>query len=261
MNGAQDISYWTMFAGYAFFAIPFLILAYFKTGLVKDSVIAVVRMTVQLLLVGFYLEYLFKYDNTALNIAWFFAMTLVATFEIIKRSELNIKRFALPVFIGMFISMSFSVLFFTFAMLQLSNIFEARYFIPIAGMLMGNSLKNIIVAMNSYYGCVRKNINSFRWYLANGATRREALAPFMRDAMRKAFNPLISTTAVMGLISLPGMMTGQILGGSSPSVAIKYQIVLMISFFSSAVLSVVLTFLLSDRYVFDEFDNMKEIWR
>ena len=62
----------------------------------------------------------------------------------------------------------------------------------------------------------------------------------MKDALKKAFNPTIATTAVMGLISLPGMMTGQILGGSEPGVAVKYQIMLLITIFSSAIMNVVL---------------------
>jgi putative ABC transport system permease protein len=69
---------------------------------------------------------------------------------------------------------------------------------------------------------------------------------------------LIATITVVGLISLPGMMTGQILGGSSPQVAIKYQIMLMISLFASTLISVVLTIIIANRLVFDDYGNMKE---
>ena len=84
----------------------------------------------------------------------------------------------------------------------------------------------------------------------------------MRDALKIAFNPTIATTAIMGLISLPGMMTGQILGGSDPGVAVKYQIMLMITIFSSSILNVVLTIFLSNRFAFDAYDNLrKDIFR
>ena len=80
--------------------------------------------------------------------------------------------------------------------------------------------------------------------------------------MKIAFNPTIATTAIMGLISLPGMMTGQILGGSDPGVAVKYQIMLMITIFSSSILNVVLTIFLSNRFAFDAYDNLrKDIFR
>ena len=79
----------------------------------------------------------------------------------------------------------------------------------------------------------------------------------MRDALVKAFNPAIASMAVMGLVSLPGMMTGQILGGSLPGVAIKYQIMIMIAIFACSLLSLILTIFLANRYVFDAFDNFR----
>ena len=90
--------------------------------------------------------------------------------------------------------------------------------------------------------------------LANGATAHEARSPFMRDALIKSFNPTIASMAVMGLIALPGTMTGQILGGSDPDVAIKYQIMLMISIFASSLISVLLTLALTRHKIFDKYD-------
>jgi putative ABC transport system permease protein len=80
----------------------------------------------------------------------------------------------------------------------------------------------------------------------------------MKEALRTAFNPLIASITVIGLISLPGMMTGQILGGSSPNIAIKYQIMLMLTIFVSTVLTVYLTIIISNRFVFDEYGNLKK---
>ena len=85
----------------------------------------------------------------------------------------------------------------------------------------------------------------------------EALTPFMREALIKSFNPTIASMAVMGLIALPGTMTGQILGGSSPSVAIKYQIMLMITIFASSLISVLLTLWISRKKTFDKYGMTK----
>ncbi len=98
---------------------------------------------------------------------------------------------------------------------------------------------------------------TYRWELGNGATRSEALLLFIRFALQRAFNPLIATTAIMGLISLPGMMTGQILGGSDPMVAVKYQIMILVVIFASTSLNVWLTLKLSDRIAFDAWDNFR----
>ncbi len=223
----------------------------------KDSAIAIVRMTMQLFLVGLYLEFMFDYNNQLLNIAWVIIMIFIASTTVIRRSGLHYKQFLLPVLISGVTSIIITDAFFLGLVIQLDNFFDARYFIPITGMLIGNTLRTIIIALSSYYSNLREKIVFYRWHLANGASREEALHPFRRFALRNAFSPLIATTAIVGLISLPGMMTGQILGGSSPSVAIKYQVMLMITIFSSAVMSVFFTMILSDRFAFDKYDNLK----
>ena len=257
MNGVADINYWSLFAGYSILIIPIFVMWYFKTGLLKDFGIAIFRMTVQLMLIGLYLEYMFDYNNITLNISWVVVMTFIASYTIIRRTNMNFKRFIIPVFLSSIFSIAITDVFFLGGIVQLDNMFNARYFIPITGMLIGNTIRTIIIAMNSYYGNINEKISLYRWYLANGATHEEALRPFRRIALRNAFNPMIATTAIVGLISLPGMMTGQILGGSSPNTAIKYQIMLMVTIFSSAVMSVILTLIFSDRSAFDKLGNLK----
>jgi putative ABC transport system permease protein len=252
-----DIGWWSLLLGYILLIVPYFVMWYFNTGLLKDSIIAVLRMTIQLLLTGVYLEYMFKMNNTLLNIGWAIAMILVAAFTIIRRSGLNYRLYLWPVFLSGLFSILVTDAFFLGGVIRLDNMFEARYFIPITGMLIGNTLRTIIVALNSYYSNIKEKTEFYQWHLANGATRKEALLPFRRHALRNAFNPLIATTAIVGLISLPGMMTGQILGGSSPNTAIKYQIMLMITIFSAATISVVMTMIISDKYAFDKYDNLK----
>ncbi len=258
MKEVIDISYLSLFLGYVLLFIPIIILWYYKTGLVKDTLIAVARMTVQLLLVGVYLEYIFEINSYLINLAWVIVMTIIASFTIIKRSGLSYKIFFLPVLLSGVISIAVTDAYFLGFIINLESVFDARYFIPITGMLLGNTIRTVIIALEAYYGKLKKEQNSYRWYLANGASRKEALLPFMQSAMRKAFNPVIATTAIMGLISLPGMMTGQILGGSSPSVAIKYQIMLLITIFSSGILTVFLTINISNFFTFDKFENLKK---
>lgn len=238
--------------------IPIIILWHYKTGLVKDTIIAVVRMTIQLLLVGIYLEYIFKLNNALINAAWVFGMSIIASITTVKRSGLKYKTFLIPVFLSSIISIAVTDTFFLGLVIRLNNIFDARYFIPITGMLLGNSLKHVIMSLDAYYKRIDDEQNLYRWYLANGANHKEALMPFMRDALKRAFNPMIANTATMGLISLPGMMTGQILGGSDPNTAIKYQIMLMVSVFTTAILNVVLTITLSNRMAFDNYYNLKK---
>lgn len=262
MEKVIDINYFELFTGYALMLIPVFVLWYYKTGLVKDVIWATVRMTIQLLLVGLYLEYIFALNSVLVNVAWVLVMSLIASYTIIQRSGLNYKLFFAPVLISGVISIAVTDAYFLGFVVKLDNVFDARYFIPVTGMLLGNTIKNVILTLDAYYKRIDAEQNLYRWYLANGAGRKEALLPFMRDALKTAFNPMIATTAIMGLISLPGMMTGQILGGSNPNVAVKYQIMLLITIFSSAILNVVLTINFSNRIAFDDYGNIrKKIFR
>lgn len=134
------------------------------------------------------------------------------------------------------------------------NLFDARYFVPVSGMILGNMLSANVIALNTYYGTINRERTNYLYSLANGATGAEARAPFMRDALIKSFNPTIASMAVMGLIALPGTMTGQILGGANPDVAIKYQIMLMISIFASSLISVLLSLFFAKRKMFDKYE-------
>jgi len=260
MDGATDIGYWDLLTGYGLLIVPLYILWYYKTGLVKDGMISIGRMTIQLLLVGVYLEFIFELNSALVNVLWVIAMIVIAAYTAAKRSGLKLKVMFLPIFIAGLISLTVTDAYFLGYVIKLEQIFDARYFIPITGMLIGNSLKTIIIALSYYFSQLDKERDVYKWYLANGATRKEALFKFKKETLKIAFNPVIAATAIVGLISLPGMMTGQILGGSSPNVAIKYQIMLMITVFSSSIFSVMITILISDRFVFDGMDNLKKIF-
>ncbi len=258
MNSVTDISWFNLGLGYFLLIIPIWTFYYYQTGLIKDSVIAIFRMTVQLLLVAVYLEFIFNLDETWINLLWVLIMVAIGSYTTVQRSELNYKLFLVSVFAGLLLSIIIIDAYFFAIVIQLKNVFQAVYLIPITGMLLGNCIRTNVIALNSYYKGLHKDRILYRYALANGSTKKEALFPFIKEALKVSFNPVIATIAVIGLISLPGMMTGQILGGSSPTVAIKYQIMLMITIFVSSVITVMITILISNRFVFDDFLNVKE---
>lgn len=247
-----------MGVGYLLLIIPLLAFRYYQTGLVRTMLVAIARMTVQLLLVGAYLGVIFRWNNGWINVLWVAVMIVVAAFTVVKRSDLSRKLFVVPVLIAIAASVLLVDLYFLGVVVRLDFVFDARYFIPITGMLIGNCLSNNIVALNTYYHSITREQTLYRFSLANGATRGEALAGFMRDALRKSLNPTLATTAVVGLISLPGMMTGQILGGSNPEVAIKYQIMIMITILVSTLMTVILSIVICNRFVFDGYGMMRK---
>jgi len=257
MNSTQDIGWYELIIGNCLVVLPLLIFWYYKAKMVKDTIIAVIRMVVQLLFVGFYLEYLFILNSALINLLWVFIMIIVATFSITSSAKLKLKYFAIPNFIAIFLSLLLVDTFFLGYLIKLPNVFDAQYLIPITGMILGNSLQNNIISLNSFYNDIRKNEIQYRYSLSLGATLKEATQPFMQEAIRKSFSPTIARMAVLGLISLPGTMTGQIIGGSSPVVAIKYQILIMVMIFVSSVLSVAMAIIIANRFAFDKYFNLK----
>ena len=150
-------------------------------------------------------------------------------------------------------------MYFIAIVLRLENVFSAQYFIPIFGILMGNMLSSNVVALNAYYSGLKREQQLYRYLLGNGATRTEAQAPFIKQAIIKSFSPLIANIAVMGLVALPGTMIGQILGGSSPNVAIKYQMMIMVITFTASMLSLMITISLASRKSFDANGKLLQV--
>jgi len=257
MNGVADITIYKLALGYIILLLPLFWLYYFKTGLVKDVVIGAIRMTIQLSFVAVYFTYIFTLNSPLLNISWVAIMIVVSVFTTIKRSKLKLKMFIVPVFLAIVISLVLVDTFFLGFIIGLENVFDARYFIPISGMILGNSMNHNIVGLNAYFDKLKNNNQLYYFILINNNDKKSALRPYMRDAISKAINPLIASMTVMGLISLPGMMTGQILGGSDPSVAVKYQILILLAIFVSSNLNLVLTLVFSNKYVFDKFGKLK----
>jgi putative ABC transport system permease protein len=249
-----DISWFNLAIGSVIIVIPFIIFYYYRTGLVKATAIAFGRMAVQLFLVGIYLKYIFEFNAIWLNVLWVVVMAFVASYTVVKRSELKQNKFYVPVFIGISANIFINGLLVAFIVIGTESFFNARYIIPIMGMFIGNSLNSSIIGLRSFYKSLSQDEERYRYYLMCGAEKSEALFPFLSEALKDAFSPTIASTATIGLIWLPGMMTGQILGGSDPLTSIKYQIMIMIGIFAGSVISVFVSLVLSKRFVFDKRD-------
>ena len=258
MNGAFDISYLSL--GYCFLLLllPFILSLILKLELIKQSLIGVVRMTVQLALIALFLQYIFQLNNPFINVSWFFLMVLTATITSIRKSNLRLRLLFFPAFLSLLIVSTAVLLFFNGVVLGLSDVFSAKYFIAVGGMILGNSLRGIIVAMNSFYSSIKRNEERYLYMLGAGATLMEGILPYYRKSLSSALAPSIAAMATMGIVSLPGMMTGQLLGGSSPAVAVKYQIAIMIAIFTTVAMSVSISILMTVKTAFDEQGILKK---
>lgn len=252
-----DLGWKQLGIGFLIMAVPAYILWKYRTGLNKKMLVASFRMVLQLLFVGYYLEYLFEYDNPWINVAWIIIMVAVADFATVDRSNLNKKSSVLlPILGATLLGIIVIDLFFLEVVIRLPKLLAAQYTIPITGMVLGNCLRSNVIGINAFYYSLDENKEQYQFFLSCGATRSEALNSFISEALQKSANPTLASMATIGLVSLPGMMTGQILSGSSPLIAIKYQIMIMVAIFSGTILSVFLGIVFTNYFVFNNETDM-----
>lgn len=254
--GAEDISYLSLLL-LALLVIPILYLnVKFKIRVNKRIIISILRMTIQLSLVGLYLEYIFKWNYWYVNLIYVFVMMSLAAFSIIKSVGLPYKKMIVPIFVAIMIPTVVMLFYFNIVVVKADYTLDAKYVIPIGGMILGNVLNGIIVGMNSFYKGIAASEKTYQYRLALGATAAQARAPYFREAVYATINPTIASIATIGLIALPGMMTGQILGGSEPFVAIKYQIAIMLIIFIVKYFTIVLALWFCSTTLFDRWDRL-----
>lgn len=253
MSEIVDIGVWRLAAIYLLLIFPLAIILNKRVPILKDAAISIIRMTLQLLFVGFYLQVVFQLNNFWLNLAWLLVMITVADGTILRGCRLRLRSFGWPVFLALLAGTAVPVLTFVGPILQRPGLLDAQYVIPISGMVLGNCLRADIIGLKSFYESIIRSEKAYHQSLAQGAGLHEALRPYFRDALQAALMPTIATMATIGLVALPGMMTGVILGGASPMTAIKYQIAIMIAIFSGTSITVFLAIWLTIRTSFDSY--------
>lgn len=256
--GSKDLTLLSLVLTLLLLVIPLAFNYFLSLNIGRKTAIAVIRMCIQLFLIGLFLNYIFELNNVWLNLLWILVMMIASTASVISSVNLQLKTFSIPIFMAIAIPVLFMLFYFNTFIVRLDNIFDAKYLIAIGGMLLGNLLSGTIVGLNNFLNNIKKMEKKYLSVLALGADRKEALLPYVRESIQASVNPMIASIATIGLVSLPGMMTGQILGGASPVVAVKYQMAIMIAIFVTKILSVYLTLFMTIRIGFDRFDILKK---
>lgn len=218
-----------MLLSYFFASILLLLHSLFKTELAKDFFISLVKMSFQLLIAGYLLIYIFRFNLFYLTTLMYLFMCIAASRIIYKKSRVKTKSI-FPFALVIIATVDFVIIIGFLIFISKPNpFFDARYFIPIAGMILGNSMNSTVLALNYYYDRLVKDKKIIEAYLSCGATIFESSKFLFKDAIRVAILPALANMSGIGIVSLPGMMTGQILSGINPLIAVKYQIAIMIA--------------------------------
>ena len=253
-----DIPVTGLFFAFLLLAIPVFIMHKTRLPMITETVWSFLRMSIQLALAGVFLTVLFEYNNPLLNVLWLGIMISVAAYETVRKQELNIRILYLPTIAAFVIATTLFLIYFETLILQGGGLSEARFLIPIGGMLLGNSLGGTIIAVSLFYNDLRRNENRYVSALSFGAQRTEALLPHFRTALKSALKPSLGNVAVMGIVFLPGLMTGQLIAGLSPMTAITYQLALMLTIYTATTVCVTIAIILTSYISFDEFGMLKK---
>jgi len=237
--------------------LPLFINYFYKLSLAKEVLVSVTRMTIQLFLVGLYLHYLFTLNSLIVNILWLLMMILIGCSAIINKAHLPLRALFIPIFCGLSIGLFPIITLLCVFVVQPEPIYSAQYVVPLAGMLLGNSLTSNIVALQNIFGAFEQRKMEYEGGLALGGTPYQAASPFLAEALKKALAPNLASMTTVGLVSLPGMMTGQILGGVTPMLAIKYQLVILIAIFAMSSVSLTITLNLSLKRALSKSGRIK----
>jgi putative ABC transport system permease protein len=199
-----------------------------KLDLQRDLAIGTVRTVVQLLLVGYVLTVIFDINNPFLVILLYMWMIFWAAHAIRGRVKEKTVKFFMPTYVAMTVSYLLITIVVTGLIIQVDPWYKPQYFIPLGGMIIGNSMNSIAIALDRMFSEFRRRRGEIELSLIYGATSREATESIVRDSIRAGMIPSINALMTVGLVSLPGMMTGQILAGADPLIAVKYQIIVML---------------------------------
>ena len=229
-----------------------------RTGVSRQLLIAATRTAVQLMLIGLVLKALFENANAVWVALMSLVMLLVAGREVMVRQGRRFRGwwgYSVGA-VSMFVS-SFSVTIFALVVILGDTPWYApQYAIPLLGMLLGNTMSGIAIAMDRLTQSAWEQRATIEAHLMLGEHWDAAIADYRRQAVHSGLIPIINAMAAAGLVSLPGMMTGQILAGAPPVEAVKYQILIMFLVAAGTGLGTLVAVGIGSRHLFDQRERL-----
>lgn len=257
-NTVMNLSVLQLSFAYIFVLI---ILVIFKSRGIRrerEILIAATRMTLQLTIMGYVLMFVFN------NPSWWFTSLMIvimisfAIYNAIKMVKVNMsKELQYIIAFSMIFGALLTAVFFIMMVLNVRPWFNPQYFIPISGMIVGNSMTGIALGANKLCGDIEDKRIEIENSLMLGARPVTATKGIVNNAFDSAILPTMNNMLTMGIVSLPGMMTGQILSGTFPLTAIKYQIGIMLAILGSTCVSNILFVTLGYRTFFTKDNRLK----
>ncbi|MBF0265106.1 MAG: iron export ABC transporter permease subunit FetB [Gammaproteobacteria bacterium] len=229
-----------------------------NVGYSSEILIAAVRNFIQLIFLAYILQFIFNNEEPWQILLISIVMLLIAGWEIHLRQEYRIRR-RQSLWIAT-TSLFITTFFLTWFSLQIVIMpepwYTPQYAVPLLGILLGNTMTGISLGMNTMTQNIYHHRHVIEQRLMLGESAQEAIKPIRNSSIRTALIPIVNSMAVAGLVSIPGMMTGQILSGTEPMTAVYYQIMIYYLISASSGFSIILSTWQISKSVFDERDRL-----
>ncbi len=239
---------------FIFIIIPIVISKSFNLGLEKDTLIAAIRSFVQLLIVGYILQFIFDQESHIFIILMVMLIIGAAT-QNARKKGLEIPGITwklLLAFVAIEVITQGILLGFKITPPT------AQYIIPISGMIVGNAMVLSILFLNRFMSEVKQNENVIELVLCFGGTPKQAIHKQLITSIQSSVIPTIEQQKTIGLVQLPGMMSGQIIGGADPIEAVLFQILIVFMLLTSATMTSVILGFLSYPTLFNKKQQLIE---
>ena len=235
-------------------AIAIVLSLWRRLGLEKQLVYSAVRSMIQLIAIGYILDIVFAIDNWLLVLAILGVMITIASIVTRNRIDQKLKGLLPTVILSIFASSAFTLAYMILLIVQPERWYDPQYLIPLGGMLFGNAMNGASLAGDRLLNAIMQNRLEIETHLCLGATARQAISSYQKEAIRTGLIPTLNNMMVIGLVSLPGMFTGQVLGGTNPRDAASYQILILFAIVLTNLIAIVLV----TEGIHKHFFNQKE---
>lgn len=257
MKGVMDLSVWQVALAYIFVLIVLAIVRIRGISREREILLSSFRMTLQLVIAGYVLVYIFNNPSPLITICIIFVMEAFSIYTVYKKfkGQLSapLKR---VIAISLCSGSILCLVYFLLVVIRIVPWYNPQYFIPIAGMIVGNSMTAVSLGVKSLLEGMTTRRTLVEEALMLGATPQCASRDIINSTFDSAILPTLNSMLGMGIVSLPGMMTGQILSGTSPTTAIAYQIAIMLGILGSVAITVITMLQLGYRTFFNSSDQL-----
>lgn len=236
----------------AMIAIAIALSRWQKLGLGGQLAIAAGRSLLQLLVAGYALAFIFALDSPLAVIIALLGMITIAAIASKNRISQKIQSLFPLIWGSIFASSALTLSYIVFIIIQPPVWYSPQYLIPLAGMIIGNAMDTATIAGERLVSTINRSSLEIETHLSLGATPPEAVLSYRQEAIRAGLIPLINRMMVMGLVTLPGMLTGQVLAGADPLNATVYQILIVFAIALANFIAVILITQGLIRYFFND---------